>query len=161
MSHDSRQRYENPQMPRGEVRRPTAWGLTVAAALLVLALPAWRHADSGHGELLAELGDALAQARGESSALGANRALLRGMGRFEDRLEDGSPVFRTSLPSLQWGLTRFGGVGNETVYTGVPAGPEGWLLLRSGFDHLTGPPFLDSHLLERRRRHVRRRYGLC
>ena len=37
------------------------------------------------------------------------------------------------------------GAGNEQAYVGK----DGWLFYRPGFDHVTGPPFLDEKRLER------------
>ena len=92
-----------------------------------------------------------AQAAGEGSffarVLSANRRLLEEINRFEEALEDNSVGGGMLLPRVQYLLTRGFGVGNEQAY----CGREGWLFYRSGIDYLTGPGFLDSGQLTRRR----------
>ncbi len=78
---------------------------------------------------------------------GANRALKQGMNDLERELEHASHIHEQAYPIAQWLLLAYGGAGNERVYPGS----GGWLYLRAGFDYLTGPPFLDLGVLERRR----------
>ncbi len=78
--------------------------------------------------------------------LAANRSLLARMDDFERGLEDAS-VLRRALPAAQRLLSTLG-AGNEKVYLGR----GGWLFYRPGVDYLTGPGFLSSAVLERRRR---------
>ncbi len=78
----------------------------------------------------------------------ANRQLKMRLDTIERRLEDESHPRAVALPGVQLLLAAAGGVGNESVYLGR----DDWLLLRAGFDYLTGPPFLDPRSLERRRR---------
>ncbi len=80
--------------------------------------------------------------------LAANRELKRRLDALERRLEDESHLKKWLLPSVQWLLVTAGGAGNESVYPGR----ENWLILRQGFDYLTGQPFLEKDVLERRRR---------
>ncbi|MEO1082901.1 MAG: hypothetical protein AAFY88_01525 [Acidobacteriota bacterium] len=136
-------------MTPADIRPATAWALVVGFALVLLAVPAWRQVASGHdGVLAAWNADDGAAASG---LLSANRDLLGRLEAVETAFEDGSPLRAAALPTVQWALLRFG-VGNETVYVAGPR-PE-WLTLRTGFDHTTGPAFLDPDVLERRRRAV-------
>jgi alginate O-acetyltransferase complex protein AlgJ len=159
MTDDIRQRYEDPHMRPTEIGRVwdrlAAWALLVTMAGLLLAVSAWRQVGEGHGSLVDEARTILGEIRTAPSARDANRAALAGIERFEGRLEEGSPVLKAALPTLQWAMLRYGGVGNETVYTGPRTAGEdgaGGLVLRTGFDHLVGPSFLDAAVLERRRR---------
>lgn len=150
MTESIRERYENPEMEPGSVGRPTALVLVVAMALVVLAVPVWRQVTTGTADAFSALVESRPDPRVTASVLAANQRLLEGIDTFETRLEEGSPLRPLVRPTAQWALLRFGGVGHETVY----AGPRGWLVLRSGFDHVVGPPFLDPGVLERRRRAV-------
>ena len=76
-----------------------------------------------------------------------NRTLKQHMDDFERDLESTSYIHKQAYPFAQWLLLAYGGIGNETVYPGR----DGWLYLRDGFDYLTGPPFLEAAVLERRR----------
>ena len=80
--------------------------------------------------------------------LAANRRLEQRIDDFERALEEESHLRATTLADVQLLLAAAGGVGNESVYLGR----DGWLILRQGFDYLTGPPFLDPRTLERKRR---------
>ncbi len=66
--------------------------------------------------------------------------------RAETSLEERSVVARRVRPRVQGALTRWFGLGNEQVH----AAADGWLYQRAGFDHVTGPPFLDGDRLARR-----------
>jgi alginate O-acetyltransferase complex protein AlgJ len=65
---------------------------------------------------------------------------------FERGLDDSSVVGEWLLPRMQSLLVRVG-VGNEQAYLGA----DGWLFYRPSVDYVTGPPFLDPDVLERRR----------
>ena len=160
--NDHRKRYDDTRMQPIEVRPWVAWVLVVSSLAVVLVVPAWRQLATSHPSL-ADLRAELASTTGHEApgtlldqALAWNQNLQRGIEWTETGLEDGSPVLQTALPTVQWALLRFGGVGNETVYVGPRHGSDpsrgGRLILRKGFDHLVGPPFLDPKVLERRRR---------
>ena len=95
--------------------------------------------------------EAAAHGRSETGTwarfLGVNRALKQQIDDLERELERISHLKEQALPTAQWLLLAYGGVGNERVYPGK----GGWLYLRGGFDYLTGPPFLDPSVLRRRR----------
>lgn len=78
----------------------------------------------------------------QDGLLAANRALLAGMKRFEDSMEEESFLRDWVLPGTQHMLGTLG-VGNEQAYLGR----EGWLFLRADFDHVTGPGFLEARVL--------------
>ena len=78
----------------------------------------------------------------------ASRRLKQRLEDFERRLEEESHLRAMALPNVQVLLAAAGGVGNESVYLGQ----DDWLILRAGFDYLTGPQFLDPRRLELRRR---------
>ncbi|MDA8015814.1 MAG: hypothetical protein MPN21_00070 [Thermoanaerobaculia bacterium] len=143
----ARRRYENPEMAAGSVSSASGWGLILVSLLTLWAVPTWRAAE-GDALPVASLLEGWDRGRAAPNLLAANHELLAAIDRFETHLEDTSPVLEALLPSVQSWQLRFGGKGNETVYPGA----EGWLLLRAGFDHLVGPPFLDPAALERRRR---------
>ncbi|MCP3964423.1 MAG: hypothetical protein GY719_41880 [bacterium] len=95
--------------------------------------------------------DLFAETETSSPATGfvaANRRLKQRLNDFERRLEEDSHLRAVTLSDVQLFLAGVGGVGNESVYLGQ----HDWLILRAGFDYLTGPPFLDPSGLERRRR---------
>ena len=75
-----------------------------------------------------------------------NRAVLEGLHRFEDALEDDSRLGRTLRPPAQVLLSGWLGAGNERAYTGR----NGWLFYRPDVEYATGHGFLDSHALARR-----------
>jgi hypothetical protein len=75
----------------------------------------------------------------------SNRRLLDTIGEYESDLEDASVLTKTGLGPVQAFLTARLGVGNEQAYLGK----AGWLYYRPGFDHVTGPAFLDKKRLER------------
>ncbi|NKB68905.1 MAG: hypothetical protein GKR89_17705 [Candidatus Latescibacteria bacterium] len=79
--------------------------------------------------------------------LAADRALLRALDQYEQRLARQSMAGSLVRPPLQYLLTRWLGAGNEQVYPGHP----GWLFYRPDIDYLSGPGFLaDAHLALRR-----------
>lgn len=87
------------------------------------------------------------EAPAPAGLVAASRRLEGRLDDLERRLEDASHLRAVALSGVQV-LLAAGGAGNETVYVGR----EDWLILRAGFDYLTGPPFLDPRVLERRRR---------
>ena len=78
----------------------------------------------------------------------ANRALMRTMRSYEDRLENDSIVCARIRPPIQYALSRWLGAGNEKAY----CGPHPWLFYRSDIEYLTGPGFLNPARLARRAR---------
>jgi hypothetical protein len=73
-------------------------------------------------------------------------ALLRQMHQLEDGLERKSWLGAALLPRTQRVLTAFG-VGNEKVYLGR----DRWLYYTPDVQYVTGFPFLERNVLERRR----------
>lgn len=143
----ARRRYENPEMDAGSVSAATAWTLTLTSLLVILAVPVWRAVGSEPFPV-AVLMNGWGDARAAQGVIEANRKILAALDEFEKDLEDSSPLLGASLTKIQWIQLRFGRIGNETVYPGE----DGWLLLRTGLDHLVGKPFLDPAVLETRRR---------
>jgi hypothetical protein len=82
---------------------------------------------------------------GGEGVFASNRKLLKAIADYESDLEDESVLTKTLLSPVQEVLTKWLGVGNEQAYIGK----EGYLFYRPGFDHVTGPPFLDPKRLER------------
>ena len=102
---------------------------------------------SGAAEVALRTLPEVARTARHSGWLAANRAMLDGIERFEDTLEEESLLRRWLLPPTQRLLTGVFGVGNEQAYLGR----DGWLFLRDDFDHVTGPGFLDPRRLRRER----------
>ncbi|MDX1631769.1 MAG: LamG-like jellyroll fold domain-containing protein, partial [Thermoanaerobaculia bacterium] len=80
--------------------------------------------------------------------LAANRALLKEMSRLEDALGEASVVAEVALPRVQWLQTSWLGVGNEQTLLGS----DDWLFYRPAIEHVVGPGFLRTDVLEERRR---------
>ncbi len=160
--NDRRSSTDDTRMQPVQVHPWVARMLVISSLAAVLAVPAWRQLATTHpslDDLRAELASSTESSTpdvGLQQALAWNHTLQRGIEWIETGLEDSSPVLQTALPTVQWILLRFGGIGNETVYAGPRRGTdpsrESPLILRKGFDHLVGPPFLDPKVLERRRR---------
>ena len=94
--------------------------------------------------------DGAARARralSDRGLLPANRELLAGMNRAEERLEKSSLLRAWLLPPVQAGLVGLG-LGNEQAYPGL----DGWLYYRPDVEYVTAPGFLEPRVLERRRR---------
>ena len=78
----------------------------------------------------------------------ANGRLRQQIHECEQYLDDHSWLTRKwQGPTQNW-LTRWVGLGNEKVYVGR----DGWLFYRPDVDQITGPGFLDPHVLARRER---------
>jgi len=77
-----------------------------------------------------------------------NRATHRAIDDLESAVEEASWMRAAIRPGVQLLLSGSLGVGNEQVYLDS----SGQLLFRPGFDYVTGPPFLDPAVLERRSR---------
>ncbi len=147
-----------PESGHTDVKRGVAALLAAACAVTVLAVPVARHVAPVDGVWLRlEPFVSFFRSLGELTGEGAtgvgrlrlmNRRLEENMDTFERSLEDSSLLTATTLPPVQWLLAGWGGAGNENVYVGR----RGWLFYRPGFDYLTGPPFLEASVLERRRR---------
>lgn len=146
----ARERYENPEMDSEKVSGTVGWTLVVASLLMILTVPVWRAlgAKSLLGVPSATLLSGWDAARSADSLVLANREVLEAIDAFETKLDETSPLLGATLSDIQWFQLRFGGTANETVY----AGAKDWLLLRTGYDHLVGKPFLDPAVLELRRR---------
>ena len=155
-----RKRYEDPHMHPVEVHPTVAWALVLCTLMTVLAMPVLRHWQSGHHELVENLTSTIQTAKASTTLWDLNHGLQRSIERIETHLEESSPILQNALPTVQWALLHFGGVGNETVYAGrrqnmsenMRDNSGGSLILRKDFDHLVGPPFLHPQVLERRRR---------
>lgn len=78
----------------------------------------------------------------------ANGTMLRGMGAFEDTLEERFFGAERWLPYMQAFYLRWLGVGNEQVYPGR----DGWLFYRPDVDYVTGRGFLNPRVLTARAR---------
>ena len=136
-----------------EVSPIVARGLTIVFLTLlvgVASIEIARDAARGSGLPWPELASAPTRALGAarpSGLLAQNRQLLAAMNRFEDALDERSAVAERVLPTFQWVLSRFLGMGNEQV---VQSRGE-WLYFRSGIDYLTGPGFLEPRVLARKR----------
>jgi len=159
-SHETTPREQIPRPAREEearreightdVSRPMALMLVVAtlASVLAVALLQPFLADSEAGEPFVELATAVPQAlEGARGPFDFNRGLLEAMHGFESSLERESWLQGAALSGVQWPLTAWGGMGNELV----DLGRGGWLFFHPGVDHLVGPGFLESEVLERRR----------
>lgn len=107
--------------------------------------------DAGHpGSPFAALADGWSEALDRldaATALAANRALLGGLERFEDRVEETSLLRERLLPPVQLASARWLGLGNEQAYLGR----DGWLYYRADFEHAVGPGFLSPTALEAER----------
>ncbi len=77
----------------------------------------------------------------------ANRTVERQLTACEEHLEDESVVGRAIRPPIQRLLTNVLGAGKQQAYVGR----GGWLFYRPDVDHVTGPGFLDTAQLSRRR----------
>ncbi|HYO14990.1 MAG TPA: hypothetical protein VE685_17490 [Thermoanaerobaculia bacterium] len=120
-------------------------GSIVAVPLLQLDSP---RGDLGAFRALARSGPEALDAAWDRGLLAGNRTLLAGMDRFEARLEEESWIVDRLLPSVQLFFSGALGMGNQQV----SMGRDGWLFYRPGVDSLTGPGFLEPHVLESRRR---------
>jgi alginate O-acetyltransferase complex protein AlgJ len=78
----------------------------------------------------------------------ANGVMLRGIGSFEDELEETFFGAQKFLPVMQALYLRWLGLGNEKVYPGI----DGWLFYRPDVDYVTGPGFLLPRVLTARMR---------
>lgn len=78
----------------------------------------------------------------------ANGTMLRGMGAFEDTLEERFFGAERWLPYMQAFYLEWLGVGNEQVYPGR----DGWLFYRPDVDYVTGRGFLNPRVLTARSR---------
>ena len=132
---------------RTEIAPLRARLLAVAVLLTLVAVPLVGGIEDGAGEPFGRFARSLPNLGRTGGLIAANRSLLARMDDFERGLEDAS-VLRRALPATQRLLSTWGGVGNEKVYLGR----DGWLFYRPGVDYLTGPGFLSTAVLERRRR---------
>lgn len=87
------------------------------------------------------------QVNEENAFFATSRRLEAAMAGLEQRLEDRSLLRAATLGPVQHLSSGWGGVGNEKVYVGQ----RGFLFYRPGVDYLTGRPFLDPDVLQRRR----------
>ena len=151
-----------PEIAQTEVRAGVARLFVAACCLLsLLSIPLFQHVlPSGDDWGLragpfADFATAIGSMGGADTEpaslarrfLATNRALKERMDDLERELERLSHLKELAFPTAQWLLLAYGDTGNERVYPGE----DGWLYLRAGFDYLTGPPFLDSEVLRRRR----------
>ena len=142
-----------PEIAHTEMGRRPARLFVAACLLSLLYMPLAQHVLPSGDEWGLRAGpfDDLVAGVGEIGAgdtfFRANRRLKQHMDDFERELERISHLKEQAFPTTQWLLLAWGGAGNERVYPG----DGGWLYLRSGFDYLTGPPFLDPSVLRRRK----------
>ncbi len=120
--------------------------LIVAGCAASLAVPVMDVARGSADDAFGFFVGAVREASAEDGWLAANRFLLARIDELEESLESDSTLLRLALPTVQQWLSKWGGAGNEKVYLGR----DDWLFLRPGIDYLTGPPFLDPRVLERR-----------
>ena len=140
------------EVGRTAVTRPVA-GALVAVFVTVLALPHLVQLALDPG-FYREIGRGAAGASEPAEPPGgtfarvraANRALLAGARRVEDRLADESIVGRHLRPLVQRSMTAWLRAGTAQV----EIGSGGWLYYRPDLDHVTGPGFLSPHHLARR-----------
>ncbi len=66
---------------------------------------------------------------------------------FEEAFERESAIGTRLIPPVQYFLASNFGLGNEKAYIGQ----GGWLFYRPDVDYVTGPPYLDSNEMRRRR----------
>ena len=150
-----------PESAHTEIRSRPAWLFASACVLSLLLVPLFQHVlptgeasglrSGPFADFAASVGS-LGTDTGTTSGFWdrffhRNRLLKQHMDDFERDLESDSHIHKQAYPFVQWLLLAYGSAGNETVYPGK----DGWLYLRDGFDYLTGPPFLDAAVLERRR----------
>lgn len=148
-TESKRQREAQRELTHTAVAPATAWALLAGALLPLLLVSAARLGEEVARAPFTAFAPALPGAvavLGTDGPVAADRTLLAAMETFETALEETSPLRARTLPVVQWLLTTWGGVGNETVYVGR----EGWLFYRPGVDYVTGPPFLDPQVLRRR-----------
>ena len=129
--------------------------LVIAFLLIIMVIPFLQHVFDVRGYMKGErnhalpgslsIMNALPVALEEDGLFAKNRKLLQSIGEYDDELEDESFLTKTLLSPVQLALTKYLGAGNEQAYVGK----DGWLYYRPGFDHVTGPPFLDEKRLER------------
>lgn len=136
-----------PELPASgstDVSRPLAHVFTAAWLLTFVAFSAaaWLPPLGGRdlpGEPLGIFFAAASELTAAEGPIDANRRLESMMDELENGLENTSALRAATLPTLQWLLTGWCGVGNEQVYVGY----RGWLFYRPGVDYMTGPPLLD------------------
>ncbi|MEL7060097.1 MAG: hypothetical protein AAGN46_08750 [Acidobacteriota bacterium] len=152
---DDRPRSEPLRGDDRRLERPAAQGsravqlaLVVSMALGILAMSLARTLTGSWEPVATFLADGAHAASEVSDPAAANRSMLAAMRRFEDALDDTSPLRAAILPTVQWASVALGGVGNATTVVG----DDDWLLLRPGVDHLLGRGFLDAGELMRRTR---------
>ncbi len=80
----------------------------------------------------------------------------RSLHAFEDAVARQSWLRRAVQPRLQLALTRWFGVGNDTVIVGR----DGWLFYQPGVDYAAGPGFLDEAYLSARAARMAEREGV-
>jgi alginate O-acetyltransferase complex protein AlgJ len=76
-----------------------------------------------------------------------NRVALGELRAFEDALDEGSVIGRAMRVPSQFVMSAWLGAGSERVYQGR----RGWLFYRPDVDYVTGPGFLDTAQMTRRR----------
>jgi alginate O-acetyltransferase complex protein AlgJ len=127
-------------------------GLSLAMVSCFLAvIVAVPLADLALGRLSLDAGEARRDGVWASRPRGlfaSNRAVLRWIRQFEDRVGERSVLRDLFLPPARTALTQWLRSGSETVCIGR----DGWLFFRPAVEHLTGMPFLDTAYQEARRR---------
>jgi len=158
----SRERQAHVEVGRTDVAPATARAMAVMFAVMIAIVPlvewlgvnalaaqglepSWSHLTRLHAGIRDELA-ALPGAGAWDRIVRVNRRALAALSAFETALEDESLLGRTLRPPAQLALTRWLGAGNERVYKGA----GGWLFYRPDVEYVTGRPFLEPRMLERR-----------
>jgi hypothetical protein len=143
-----RERIAKIEIGHTDVSRSLAWTLVALFVAVIATVPVvdvvtGRALQTGvTGSSLTAVGPVIAQ----QGWIAGSRALLRQMHQLEDGLERKSWLGAALLPRTQRVLTALG-VGNEKVYIGS----DRRLYYTPDVQYVTGPPFLDRNVLERRR----------
>jgi len=76
----------------------------------------------------------------------ANSQLLRNIDEYEHQLEERSLLTRLFLGPTREVLAKYGGAGSDQA----EIGRDGWLFFRPDIEYVTGPGFLEPHVLSHR-----------
>jgi len=152
--HDARLEQAHAEVGRTAIGRPVACALVVLFGIIIASVPllqVWGDPTVLLGAPTRAADRPVAEPPPQSMSvltrvMAGNRALLRAIGRFTDRLDHESQLARRVRPAVQLAATRLVGTGNEQVYPGR----DGWLYYATDVQHVVGPGFLDGRQLARR-----------